>query len=127
MLPAFWLGLGGRVGARNQYFPWITLDDVIGGIYHALWTDALEGPVNLTAPRPVTMQAYTDTLADVLRRPAVLNVPSSVVRTVGGEMADEMLLTSARVVPERLRATGYDFGFSALEDGLRHVLGRTEA
>ncbi|WP_263818371.1 TIGR01777 family oxidoreductase [Salinibacter sp.] len=127
MLPAFWLGLGGRVGGRNQYFPWITLDDVIGGIYHALWTDALEGPVNLTAPRPVTMQAYTDTLADVLHRPAFLNVPSSVVRTVGGEMADEMLLTSARAVPQRLQDTGYDFGFSALEDGLRHVLGRTEA
>ena len=124
MLPAFWLGLGGRVGARNQYFPWITLDDVIGGIYHALRTDALEGPVNLTAPSPVTMQAYTDTLADVLRRPAFLNVPSSVVRTVGGEMAEEMLLTSARAVPKRLQQTGYDFGYSSLEDGLRHVLGR---
>ncbi|WP_158666628.1 DUF1731 domain-containing protein, partial [Salinibacter altiplanensis] len=107
--------------------PWITLDDVLGGIYHALRTDALEGPVNLTAPSPVTMEAYTNTLADVLRRPAFLNVPSSVVRTVGGEMADEMLLTSARVVPERLQETGYDFGFSALEDGLRHVLGRTDA
>ncbi|WP_103029530.1 TIGR01777 family oxidoreductase [Salinibacter altiplanensis] len=127
MLPAFWLGLGGRVGGRHQYFPWITLDDVLGGIYHALRTDALEGPVNLTAPSPVTMEAYTNTLADVLRRPAFLNVPSSVVRTVGGEMADEMLLTSARVVPERLQETGYDFGFSALEDGLRHVLGRTDA
>ncbi|MEF8816260.1 MAG: TIGR01777 family oxidoreductase [Salinibacter sp.] len=127
MLPAFWLGLGGRVGAHNQYFPWITLDDVIGGFYHALWTDALDGPVNLTAPRPVTMQAYTDTLADVLHRPAFLNVPSSLVRTLGGEMAEEMILSSARVVPDRLQETGYDFGFSALENGLRHVLGRTEA
>ena len=124
MLPAFWLGLGGRVRARDQYFPWITLDDVIGGFYHALWTEALEGPVNLTAPHPATMETYTQTLADVLRRPAFLNVPSSLVRTLGGEMAEEMILSSARVVPERLQETGYDFGFSALEPGLRHVLGR---
>ena len=124
MLPAFWLGLGGRVGGTGQYFPWITLDDVIGGMYHALWTDALEGPVNLTAPTPVTMDAYAHTLADVLHRPAFLNVPSSVVRTVGGEMAEEMLLSSARVVPQKLQETGYEFGFSPLRDGLRHVLGR---
>ena len=125
MLPVFWLGLGGRVGERNQYFPWITLDDVVGGFYHALWTDDLEGPVNLTAPTPVTMEAYTQTLADVLHRPAVLNVPSSLVRTVGGEMADQMILASARAVPERLQETGYDFGYGTLENGLRHVLGRT--
>lgn len=127
MLPAFWLGLGGRVGARDQYFPWITLDDVIGGFYHALWTDALEGPVNLTAPTPVTMETYTQTLADVLRRPAFLNLPSSLVRTVAGEMADDMILASARAVPQRLQDTDYDFGYSTLEDGLRHVLGRSEA
>ena len=127
MLPAFWLGLGGRVGARNQYFPWITLDDVIGGVYHALWADDLEGPVNLTAPNPVTMDTYAQTLAAVLHRPAFLNVPSSLVRTVGGEMAEEMLLSSARVVPQKLRETDYDFGYGSLDDGLRHVLGRTEA
>jgi uncharacterized protein (TIGR01777 family) len=127
MLPAFWLGLGGRVGASDQYFPWITLDDVIGGLYHALWTDALHGPVNLTAPNPVTMQAYTDTLARILRRPALLNVPTPVVRTLGGEMAEEMLLKSARAVPERLQETGYPFAFSTLAAGLRHLLGRSLA
>jgi len=125
MLPAFWLGLGGRVGAPDQYFPWITLDDVLGGVYHALWTDDLEGPVNLTAPNPVTMEIYTQTLADVLHRPAFLTVPTSLVQTVGGQMADEMILASARVIPKRLQETGYDFGFSSLPVGLRHVLGRT--
>jgi len=125
MLPAFWLGLGGRVGAPDQYFPWITLDDVLGGVYHALRTDDLEGPVNLTAPTPVTMETYTQILADILHRPAVLTVPTSLVRTVGGQMADEMILASARVVPQRLQESGYDFGFSSLSDGLRHVLGRT--
>lgn len=127
MLPAFWLGLGGRVGARDQYFPWITLDDVIGGFYHALWTDELEGPVNLTAPNPVTMDTYTQTLADVLSRPAFLTVPTSLVRTAAGEMADDMILASARAVPQKLQDTRYDFGFSALPEGLRHVLGRMGA
>jgi len=125
MLPAFWLGLGGSVGAGDQYFPWITLDDVLGGVYHTLWTDDLEGPVNLTAPSPVTMETYTQTLADVLHRPALLTVPTSLVRTVGGQMADEMILASARVIPKRLQETGYDVGFSSLSSGLRHVLGRT--
>lgn len=126
MLPAFWFGLGGRVGARNQYFPWITLDDAIGGFYHALWTDDLSGPVNLSSPTPVTMQRYTKTLADVLHRPAFLTVPTSVVRGVMGQMADEMVLASARVVPERLQESGYEFGYGRLTDALRHVLGRTE-
>lgn len=124
MLPAFWLGLGGRVGASDQFFPWITRDDLIGGIHHCLWTDDLEGPVNLTAPNPVDMQTYTDTLAGILKRPAVLNVPTSIVRTLGGEMAEEMLLTSARVLPTRLEETGYAFGDAHLATGLRHMLGR---
>ena len=127
MLPVFWLGLGGRVGGRQQYFPWITLDDVIGGLYHAIWTDALDGPVNLTAPNPVTMQAYTNRLADILKRPALLNVPTPVVRTLAGEMAEEMLLKSARVLPTRLEDTGYPFAFPTLATGLRHLLGKTLA
>ena len=126
MLPAFWLGLGGRVGARDQYFPWIALDDVIGGLYHTLWTDTLEGPVNLTAPNPARMADYTRTLGHVLHRPAVLNVPGSIVRSLAGEVADEMALKSARVVPQKLEESGYDFGYGALDRALRHLLGRVE-
>jgi len=124
MLPAFWLGLGGRVGAPDQYFPWIALDDVLGGLYHAIWTDDIEGPMNLTAPQPVTMQTYAKSLAGRLNRPAVLHVPSSVVRSVAGEMADEMLLQSARAVPQRLTDTGYAPGYPTLDEALRHLLGR---
>lgn len=125
MLPAFRMALGGRVGNPDQYFPWITLDDVLGGYYHALMTDTVEGPVNLTAPHSVTMEAFTQTLARVLNRPAPFNLPSGLARTVGGDMADEMLLQSMRVVPHTLQDTGYSFLFSPLEDGLRHLLGRT--
>ena len=124
MLPAFWLGLGGRVGAPDQYFPWIALDDVIGGLYHAVWTEALSGPVNLTAPTPATMDDYTQTLARVLNRPARLNIPEAAIRTLAGEMADEMALKSVRAVPQRLQDTGYSFGGDTLEGALRHVLGR---
>jgi uncharacterized protein (TIGR01777 family) len=123
--PIFWLGLGGPVGDWDQYLPWISIDDLIGGLYHVLWTDEVEGPVNLTAPEPASMEEYARTLATVLNRPAPFRVPASVVRAVLGEMADEMLLKSARVVPERLQESGYDFANDTLDGALRHVLGRT--
>ncbi len=124
MLPAFWLGLGGRVGAPDQYFPWVTIDDVIGGLYHMLWTDDLDGPVNLTAPHPARMADYARTLGDVLNRPAPLHIPASLLRSLAGEVAEEMALKSARVVPQKLQESSYEFGYGALEEGLRHVLGR---
>jgi len=126
MLPAFQFGLGGRVGTPEQYFPWVTLDDVIGGIYHMIWTDKLSGPVNLAAPNPAQMGTYTDTLASVLNRPAFLNPPVPIVKALGGEMAQEMLLTSARIIPQKLLDAGYDFGYAELESGLRHQLGRMD-
>ncbi len=125
MLPAFRLGLGGRVGDPDQYFPWIALDDVIGAFYHALWTESVAGPVNVTAPHPATMKTYTEMLASVLRRPAFLSVPGRLVETLAGEMAEEMLLKSARVVPDTLEDTGYEFLFSDLRGGLEHLLGKT--
>ncbi len=122
--PAFWLGLGGRIGPPDQYFPWIALDDVVGGLYHLLWQPDVSGPVNLTAPNPARMEAYANTLAHVLNRTARLHLPTDLVRGLAGEMAEEMLLKSARVRPRRLTESGYKFGFGKLEAGLRHVLGR---
>jgi uncharacterized protein (TIGR01777 family) len=127
MLPAFWLGLGGRVGSPDQYFPWVALDDVLGGLYHTLWTEDLTGSVNLTASEPARMDDYARTLGQVLNRPTVLNIPESLIRSVAGEVADEMLLKSARVVPRQLQESGYDFGYGTLEEALRHMLGREGA
>lgn len=124
MLPPFRAGLGGRLGSGRQYTSWIGIDDVLGAIYHTIHTPALSGPVNLTAPTPVTNAQYTAVLARVLRRPAVLPVPAHLLRLIFGELADELLLTGARVIPERLAGTGYGFRHRQLEEALRHVLGR---
>lgn len=122
--PVFWLGLGGEVGAADQYLPWIALDDVLGGLYHLLWREDVSGPVNLTAPSPVSTAEYAQTLARVLRRPLSFRVSPRLLRACLGEMAEEMILKSARVVPERLQDTGYDFAYGELEHALHHLLGR---
>lgn len=123
MLPAFHAFVGGAIGGR-QMLPWITLDDAVGGYLHALGTASLAGPVNLTAPAPVTMSAFAKTLARVLRRPALLPIPGPLVSMATGEMGRELLLASADVRPERLVGSGYAFRHSDLETGLRHLLGR---
>ena len=127
MLPAFQLGLGATIGDGKRYFPWIAIDDVVQGIYHVLHTDALSGPVNFTSPRPAAMEAFVQTLARVLGRPAFLRFPAELARLAGGEIADEMVLKSARVLPERLETSGYDVLYPSLEDALRHQLGKTVA
>jgi uncharacterized protein (TIGR01777 family) len=124
LLTPFRLGAGGPVGSGAQYWSWITLDDLLGAILHALTTEALAGPVNAVAPNPVTNREFAKTLGRVLRRPALLPLPAFAARLVLGEMADALLLASARVVPARLQATGYAFRAPTLEGALRHELGR---
>lgn len=123
MLPLFRLGLGGRLGSGAQVWSWITLDDVVEAALHALRTESLAGPVNFVAPEPVSNAEFTRVLGRVLRRPALLVVPAFAARLAAGEMAEEMLLSGARVVPRRLLETGYRFRFPALEPALRHLLG----
>ena len=122
MLGIFRAGLGGTVGSGEQYMSWIALDDLVGAVDHAIRTASLEGPVNAVAPRPVTNREFAKTLGRVLGRPAVLPAPAFAVRLVLGEMADELLLASARVAPERLLLSGYAFRHPELEGALRHLL-----
>lgn len=124
MLLPFKLGAGGRVGDGKQYWSWISIDDAAGAVDHCIMTDGLSGPVNAVAPRPVTNEEFTKTLGHVLRRPTVLPMPAFAARLVLGEMADDLLLASARVVPRQLERTGYVFRQPELESALRHVLGR---
>jgi hypothetical protein len=124
MLPAFRAGLGGRLGSGRQYLSWIAIDDVVGGIYHVLVTDRVRGPVNLTAPTPVTNAQFTAVLGEVLGRPTMFPVPAALLRLTFGDMAGELLLSSCRVLPARLEDSGYAFRFTDLHAALRHVLGK---
>jgi len=124
MLPAFRMGVGGPLGSGRQWMSWISIDDCIGAIHHALMTEGLSGPVNATAPNPVTNQEFAATLGRLLGRPAMLPVPATALRLVFGEMADGALLAGARVLPERLLQSGYQFRHTQLEEALRFVLGR---
>ncbi|HUR94906.1 MAG TPA: TIGR01777 family oxidoreductase [Gemmatimonadales bacterium] len=123
-LPPFRLGLGGPLGSGRQYVSWIAIDDLVCAIYHALMSDTITGPVNVTAPTPVTSAEFAATLGRVLGRPAVVPVPAAALRLAFGEMADVALLSSARVLPARLLESGYSFRYPELEAALRFLLGR---
>ena len=125
MLTPFRLGGGGVVGNGKQYWSWISLDDAVSAILHALMTDSLKGPVNVVAPQPVTNLEFTKTLGRVLARPTIVPMPGFLARLVLGEMANDLLLSSLRVAPQRLLETGFTFQHAELETALRHLLGRS--
>ncbi|QDU60900.1 Epimerase family protein [Planctomycetes bacterium Pan216] len=122
MLTPFKLGGGGKLGSGNQYFSWITIDDVVGVLEHCLNHDQCDGPLNAVSPNPVTNKVFTKTLGKVLGRPTVIPMPAFAARMAFGEMADALLLASTRVVPNRASESGFTFGYPDLEEGLRHLL-----
>ncbi len=122
MLTPFRLGLGGVIGSGRQYWSWISLDDMVGVIGHCLTDPRFSGPVNATAPSPVTNRDFTKTLGTVLGRPTLFPMPAFVARIMLGEMADDLLLGSARVMPNRLSESNYWFLHPTLEGALRHLL-----
>ena len=124
MLPPFKAGVGGHLGDGRQYMSWIGIDDVVGVIHHAIMTESVRGPVNATGPGPVTNAEFTRALGAVLGRPTLFPIPATALRLLFGELADELLLSSLRVLPERLRASGYPFRHPTLGQALHHVLGR---
>ncbi len=126
MLLPFRLGLGGRIGDGHQWWSWIHIDDWVSAVHHILQNDGLRGPVNMTAPNPVTNAGFTRTLADALKRPARLHVPAFAARLAFGELADEGLLASARVIPEKLNQNGFTFRFSELKSALIDLLSHVE-
>ena len=125
MLTPFRMGLGGPLGSGSQIMSWISIEDATAALLHILMDDSLEGPINLSSPRPVSNLEFSRTLAGVLRRPAVVRMPKLAVRAAFGEMADETLLASALVVPQRLEESGFVFRHPDLEPALRQLLGRT--
>ncbi len=124
MLLPFTMGVGGVIGSGRQIMSWVSLDDVLTSVLHALATTSVEGPVNVVAPQAVNNAEFTKTLGRVLRRPTIFPLPAFMARLVFGEMADGLLLSSTHVAPTRLEETGFSFGYPDLEGALRHVLGR---
>ena len=122
MLPPFRMGVGGRLGSGRQWMSWISIDDVVGAIQHALATDALWGPVNTVAPHPVTNAEFTRTLGRVLGRPTIFPMPAFAARLAFGEMANDLLLSSQRVQPLKLQNSGFQFRHPELEGALRELL-----
>ena len=123
-LPLFKAGLGGRFGRGDQWQSWISIDDEVAAIDHLL-TANVQGPVNLTAPAPVTNMEFARVLGNVLRRPALFPVPAIGPKLLlGAELADALLFTGQRVLPRALSASGFQFAHPTLDIALRALLAR---
>jgi hypothetical protein len=122
MLPPFRMGVGGNIGSGRQWMSWIDIDDVVGAIQHVIKADNLRGPVNVAGPNPVRNAEFTKTLASVLSRPAIFPMPAFAARLLFGQMADELLLASQRVEPDKLLASGYVFQKPELRAALETIL-----
>jgi len=122
LLPAKFAG--GSLGDGKQWWSWIALDDAVGALYHCIMNEAIRGPVNFVSPHPIRNSDFAKTLGRVISRPAIVPAPAVALRLALGEMADALLLSSARVVPNVLRETNYAFRFTDLEETLRYLLGK---
>ena len=122
LLPPFRLGVGGPIGGGRQWMSWISLDDQLRAMEHALFAEALHGPANFVAPNPVTNATFATTLGQVLDRPAIIPVPGFALSLMFGEMADATILAGQRVTPGVLAGTGFTFAEPMLDGALRRML-----
>ena len=126
MLLPFRIGLGGVIGSGKQYMSWVSIDDVTGMIQHIIANEAVRGPVNLVSPNPVSNREFTKTLGQILNRPTIFPMPAFAARIAFGEMADELLLSSTRVIPKKLMDSGYEFRHPELGGAFEHFLNRED-
>jgi uncharacterized protein (TIGR01777 family) len=122
MLLPFRMGVGGKIGSGKQYMSWIDIDDHVSAIVHVIRNRSLQGAVNCVGPNPVTNPEFTKTLGKVLSRPTFAPLPAFAVGLIFGEMGKELLLSSQRVEPLKLKVSGFQFRYPELESALRHVL-----
>jgi uncharacterized protein (TIGR01777 family) len=122
MLLPFRMGLGGKVGDGNQWWSWIDIGDFVAAVHWILEHTDINGPVNMTAPNPVTNAEFTKTLARILKRPAVFSVPAFAAKLAFGELAEEGLLASARVLPNKLVEAGFQFKYPDIRQSLVNLL-----
>lgn len=122
MRPPFSLGLGGRIGSGEQYMSWATLADAVRAILCMLDTEEMDGPANIVAPHPCTNREFTRALGQALRRPTWATIPAPLARLVMGEMAESLLLSSQRVIPEKLTKAGFAFSHPTIGPALETLL-----
>ncbi len=122
MLPPFKMALGGPIGNGKQWMSWIHLEDIVGLIRFAINNESISGPINGTAPEPVTNKNFTKTLGKTLRRPAIFPMPAFVVKLLFGQMGEELLLAGKQIVPKKMTQAGFQFKYSRLENALKDIL-----
>jgi uncharacterized protein (TIGR01777 family) len=122
MIPAFKLFAGGSMGSGKQWFPWIHLTDLMAAVQFILDNDQVNGPVNFCAPNQIRYRDLAKTLAEALKRPAVMPAPAFLIRLVMGEVAD-VFLASQRTVPQKLLSHGFSFQYPHINDAIRAVVG----
>jgi uncharacterized protein (TIGR01777 family) len=125
MLLPFRLGLGGTLGNGSQFVSWITLDDAIAAMIHLLDRSQLSGPVNIVGLNSATNRQLTKALGKALHRPTIFPVPAALARIAFGEMADELLFASMRVVPQRLQNDGFRFQHPDVDEALAYELAKS--
>jgi uncharacterized protein (TIGR01777 family) len=118
MTQSFRFGLASWMGQGDHWLSWIQLADMVGAIMHCIQNEAVSGPVNMTAPNPVTHRSFADEVRSVTTTLVGMGIPAWVMRVMVGEMADELLLTGQRVMPTKLLSTGYEFRFDELRDAV---------
>jgi uncharacterized protein len=123
MLPPFKVGVGGPVGSGRQYWPWIHRADWIDLVRWSIDTESVTGPLNATAPNPVTNAEFAAALGRALRRPALIPAPAFALRLILGEMADALLLSGQRAVPATAETLGFRFKYARLDDALAAIFG----
>jgi uncharacterized protein (TIGR01777 family) len=121
MKPAFKLGVGGKLGDGDQWWSWVTLDDVIRAFIYAVDNPELRGAFNVAAPNPVTNAEFTKSLGHALHRPTFLPAPKFALKTFAGEMADEMLLASQRIDASKITSAGFEFEDTELDPALARI------
>jgi uncharacterized protein len=122
MLPPFKLGLGGKIGTGKQWMSWIHLDDLIGIIDYCIKYGNLNGPINSTAPNPITNSLFTEVLGKSLGRPTMFHIPSIVIKLLMGEMGKELLLAGNKVLPLKIENAGFQFKYEHIEKALSDIL-----
>jgi uncharacterized protein (TIGR01777 family) len=122
MLPAFTLGLGGKIGTGMQYFSWVHIDDVLSAFDFLVKTKSCRGVYNVTAPTPVSNAAFTAALGKALGCPTLIPAPASLIKLIFGEMGECLLLKGQNVIPKKLTEAGFTFTYPTVDSALTHIM-----